>query len=176
MMTKGQRASQATVASEQIADVGYCSSKDTFYHGVKLHVIAKKRSDTLPLLDRAGLTPGSKNDLQAARLVLPAIEGGVLCGDKAYCDGPLTERLAEDQNLALLTPIKKEKGQQTLSAADTLYSEAVSRLRQPIESLFSWIDEKTGIQWASKVRSYRGLLVHVFGRLAAAMLMPALNP
>ncbi|PEN06781.1 transposase [Longimonas halophila] len=176
MMAKGQRASQATVASEQIADVGYCSSKDTFYHGVKLHVIAEKRSDTLPLLDRVGLTPGSKNDLQAARLVLPAIEGGVLCGDKAYCDGPLKERLAEDQNLALLTPIKKEKGQKTLSAADTLYSEAVSRLRQPIESLFSWIDEKTEIQCASKVRSYRGLLVHVFGRLTAAMLILALNP
>lgn len=143
---------------------------------MKPHVIAKRRSDTLPLLDRAGLTPGSKNDLQASRLVLPAIEGGVLCRDKAYCDAPLTERLAEDQNLALRTPIKKEKGQQTLSAADTLYSEAVSRPRQPIESLFSWIDEKTGIQCASKVRSYRGLLVHMFGRLAAAMLILALNP
>jgi hypothetical protein len=176
MMAKGQRASQATVASERTPDVGYCSSKDTFYHGVKLHVIAGKRSDKLPLLDRAGMTPGSKNDLQALRRVLPTIEGGVLCGDKAYCDGPLKERLAEDQNLDLLTPIKKEKGQQTLPAADKLYSEAVSRLRQPIESLFSWIDEKTGIQRASKVRSYQGLVVHVFGRLAAAMLILALNP
>jgi len=176
MMAKGQRASQATVASEQIADVGYCSSKDTYYHGVKLHVIAEKRSDKLPLLDRAGLTPGSKNDLQALRLALPTIEGGVLCGDKAYCDGPLKERLADEQNLDLLTPTKKEKGQKTLPAADKLYSEAVSRIRQPIESLFSWIDEKTGIQQASKVRSYRGLLVHVFGRLAAAMLILALNP
>jgi hypothetical protein len=176
MMAKGQRASQATVASEQIADVGYCSSKGAFYHGVKLHVIAEKRSGQLPIPNWVGLTPGSKNDLQAARLVLPAIEGGVLCGDKAYCDRPLKERLAEDQNLDLVTPIKKKKGQKTLSAADTLYSEAVSCLRQPIESLFSWIDEKTRIQRASKVRSYRGLLVHVFGRLTAAMLILALNP
>jgi hypothetical protein len=88
----------------------------------------------------------------------------------------LKERLAEEQNLDLLTPIKKEKGQKTLPAADKLYSEAVSRIRQSIEPLFSWIDEKTGIQQASKVRSYRGLLVHVFGRLAAAMLILALNP
>jgi hypothetical protein len=182
MMAKGQRASQATVASERSPDVGYCSSKDTFYHGVKLHVVAEQRSGKLPLPNRAGLTPGSENDLQALRRVLPTIEGGVLCGDKAYCDGPLKERLAEDQNLDLLTPIKKEKGQQTLPAADKLYSEAVSRLRQwqtslpDIESLFSWIDEKTGIQRASKVRSYQGLVVHVFGRLAAAMLILALNP
>jgi hypothetical protein len=176
MLAKGNRASQAAVASERIVDVGYCSSKDTFYHGVKLHVVAERRSDQLPLLRRAGLTPGSENDLRALRRVLPEIESGVLCGDKAYCDGPLKEQLAETQDLDLLTPVKKEKGQRTLSSADKLYSEAIGRMRQPIESLFSWIDEKTGIQKASKVRSYQGLLVHVFGRLAAAMLILALNP
>jgi len=176
MLAKGQRASRAKVASERLASVGYCSSKDTFFHGVKLHLVVERRSEQLPLPKRAGLTPGSENDLRALRRVLPTIEGGVLCGDKAYCDGPLKERLAEDQDLNLLTPVKKEKGQKTLPAADKLFSEAVSRIRQPIESLFNWIDEKTGIQRASKVRSYQGLLVHAFGRLAAAMLLLALNP
>ncbi|WP_170160876.1 hypothetical protein [Methylocaldum marinum] len=33
------------------------------------------------------------------------------------------------------------------------------------------IQAKTGIEAASKVRSSRGLLVHVFGRLAAAMFL-----
>ncbi|WP_251942076.1 IS982 family transposase [Salinibacter ruber] len=176
MLAKGQRASQATVASDQLASVGYCSSKDTFFHGVKLHLVVERRSEKLPIPKRAGLTPGSENDLRALRRVLPTIQGGVLCGDKAYCDGPLKERLAEDQNLDLLTPVKKEKGQKTLPPADKLFSEAVSRIRQPIESLFNWINEKTGIQQASKGRSYRGLLVHSFGRLAAAMLLLALNP
>ena len=64
MLVEGQRASQATVASDQLASVGYCSSKDTFFHGVKLHVVARKRSGTLPLLQQAGLTPGSENDLR----------------------------------------------------------------------------------------------------------------
>jgi hypothetical protein len=176
MIAKGPRASQAKVASEQIADIGYCSSKDTFYHGTKLHVVAERRSDTLPAPKRIGLTSASENDLKALRRVLPTIENGILCGDKAYCDGPLKERLVEDQNLELLTPVKKNKGQEVLSAADRLYSKSVSRLRQPIESLFNWIDEKTGIQDASKTRSYRGLIVHVLGRVAAAMLMLALNP
>jgi hypothetical protein len=176
MLAKGQRASQATVASDRLASVGYCSSKNTFFHGVKLHLVVERRSEKLPVPERAGLTPGSENDLRALRRVLPTIEDGILCGDKAYCDGPLKERLAEDQNLDLLTPVKKDKGQKTLSAADKLFSEAVSRIRQPIESLFNWINEKTGIQRASKVRSYQGLLVHAFGRLAAAMLLLALNP
>ncbi|MCS3859772.1 hypothetical protein GGP89_003178 [Salinibacter ruber] len=145
MLAEGQRASQAEVASDRLASVGYCSSKDTFCHGVKLHLVVERRSEQLPVPERAGLTPGSENDLRALRRVLPTIEGGILCGDKAYCDGPLKERLAEDQNLDLLTPVKKDKGQKTLPAADKLFSEAASRIRQPIESLFNWINEKTGI-------------------------------
>lgn len=97
ILAKGNRASQAKVASERIVNVGYCSSKDTFYHGTGLHVVAEQRSRQLPLLMRAGLTPGSENDLRALRRVLPEIESGVLCGDKAYCDEPLKEQLAETQ-------------------------------------------------------------------------------
>ncbi|MCS3661466.1 hypothetical protein GGP81_002895 [Salinibacter ruber] len=110
MLAKGQRSSQAKVASDRLASVGYCSSKDTFFHGVKLHLVVERRFEQLPVPERAGLTPGSENDLRALRRVLPTIEGGVLCGDKAYCDGPLKERLAEDQNLDLLTPAREGQG------------------------------------------------------------------
>lgn len=71
----------------------------------------------------------------------------------------------------MLTPVKRQKGQPPLDAADVWLSRAVSQVRQPIESIFNWIEEKTGIEVASKVRSYQGLLVHVFGRLAAAMFL-----
>ena len=54
---------------------------------------------------------------------------------------------------------------------DEIISTDVSRIRQPIESLLNWIDEKTGIKTASKARSTQGLLVHVYGKLAAAMLL-----
>ncbi|MEM6265544.1 MAG: hypothetical protein AAGI38_23785, partial [Bacteroidota bacterium] len=50
-----------------------------------------------------------------------------------------------------------------------LISTSVSRVRQPIESFLNWIDQKTDIPSASKVRSTQGLSVHVFGKLAAAM-------
>ncbi|MCS4044639.1 hypothetical protein GGQ00_003099 [Salinibacter ruber] len=49
-------------------------------------------------------------------------------------------------------------------------------MRQLIESVFNWTDEKTGIQQTSKVRSCQGLLAHIFGRLAATMLLFTLNP
>ena len=174
MMAKEKRSSQASVASE-FANKGYCSSKGVFFYGVKPCVVGQRRSGTMPVVECAGLTPGSENDLTALRRVLPTLEGGQLYGDKAYCDGAMKQRLADEQNLVVLTPVKKKKGQTSLSAADKLFSEAVSKVRQPIESLLGWINEKTGIQCASKVRSYRGLLVHAFGRLTAAMLLLAFN-
>ena len=74
-------------------------------------------------------------------------------------------------NVILINPIKKKKGQIFLDSADHLYSRAVSSIRQPIESFFNWIQEKTNIQVASKVRSTKGLLIHVFAKLAAGLMM-----
>jgi hypothetical protein len=85
--------------------------------------------------------------------------------DKTYVSKAL-KQLLEEQGTSLNTPAKKEKGK-IINMADEILSSSVSRIRQPIESLFSWIDEKTGIQTASKVRSTQGLLVHVYGKLAA---------
>lgn len=75
----------------------------------------------------------------------------------------------------MLTPVKAIKNQsewekQFDKAWNDLYSKAVSTVRQPIESFFNWLIEKTDFQRASKVRSANGLLVHVFGKLAAAFI------
>jgi len=45
----------------------------------------------------------------------------------------------------LMTPIKLKKGQKKLFLPEQLFSTEVSRVRQPIESLFSWLQENTGI-------------------------------
>ena len=55
-------------------------------------------------------------------------------------------------------------------AVNDLFSIAVSRVRQPIESLFNWLIQKTDIQKASKVRSSKGLLIHIFGKIASAFI------
>ena len=75
-----------------------------------------------------------------------------------------------ENRVKIIHPIKKDTGQEFLDASDQLYSTAVASIRQPIESLFSWINEKTGIQIASKVRSTTGLITHIFGRLCVAFM------
>src|SRR4051794_7226040 len=93
--------------------------------------------------------------------------------DKIYGDRSINELLQTKQNATVITPVKKKAGQQLLDAAADLLSTAVSRVRQPIESLFSWMIEKTQIQYAQRVRSEKGLMVHVWGKFAAALFLLA---
>jgi hypothetical protein len=166
-MAHAKRSRRARVAPE-LANKGYCASKGEYYDGVKAPILGLRRPGTLPLPDSIGLTPASDHDLPVLREIAPQLQGGELSLDKAYVDEVLSQTSQAEQALTLLTPVKKAKGQATLEAADQWLSTAVCRVRQPIESLFNWLEEKTGIQCASKVRSCRGLLVHVFSRLAAA--------
>jgi hypothetical protein len=81
----------------------------------------------------------------------------------------------------MLTPVKAVKNQsewdkQFNKAANDLFSTVVSNIRQPIEGFFNWLIEKTDFQRASKVRSANGLLIHVFGKLAAAFIFLIFNP
>lgn len=174
IMANAKRSSKAKVA-RHFANKGYCASKGFYYYGVKLHLLGLKRQGTLPVPDYVGLTPASDHDLTALRIISPSLIDGELYADKAYIDELLTQALKAKQNLSLWTPIKKAKGQEELFLLDRLLSQSVNSIRQPIESLFNWIEQKTGIQLASKVRSYNGLMVHVFGRLAAAMFILAFN-
>ncbi len=114
------------------------------------------------------MTEGSYHDGKMFDQIRPELINEEVFGDKAY-QRPDAKEIQEFQNLNVLTPVKKEKGQKHLDADEQWLSTAVSKVRQPIETLFGWIEEKTRIENAGKVRSYSGLIVHVFGRLAAAM-------
>lgn len=166
IMARQGRRFNAKVAPE-LASSGYCPTKKLYFYGVKIHLVGDRRPGTLPSPRFIGLAPAGLNDGPALEQVIPALPYEELYADKAY------EYLKRREGLpfTILTPVKKQAGQQYLDAADKWLSRAVSQVRQPIESIFNWIEEKTGIEIASKVRSYQGLLVHVFGRLAAAMFL-----
>jgi len=164
----------ARVATD-LADRGFCATKNLYYHGLKLHLIAVDRLHQMPLPDRFQFTKASVNDLTALRAELPYLPPGCLVGDKAYGSLPLREQLEADQQLSLCTPVKLKKGQKRLDSADKGYSIYVSRMRQPIESLFNWLIEKTQIQSGSKIRSEKGAFVHCLGRLAAGLYIMLFN-
>lgn len=175
IMAQRGRRFHAKVAPEIATKNGYCATKKLHYYGVKLHVVANRQKGSLPIPVCLGLTDAGMHDRKAFEQILPALpENMSECyADKAY--QVEAEAIHQEQHVTLLTPVKKQKGQIFLDAADQWLSTAISQVRQPIESLFNWINEKTGIQIASKVRSYQGLMVHVFGKLTAALFIMRLR-
>jgi len=160
----------AKVAREIATNNGYCATKKLYYHGIKLHATASYTKGCLPIPVHFGITDAGTPDIRFYEELLQQLpDNSRMFADKAYQKD--NQPVADQGHITLHTPVKKSKGQKMLDAADNLLSRAISSVRQPIESLFNWIEEKTKIQIASKVRSYEGLMVHVFGKLAAALFL-----
>ena len=170
----------AKVAKE-ITDKSYCSTKNLWYYGLKLHALNYYNKGTLPHPESIVITKASENDLNVFKENWATIQYRHFFGDKIYHDKDFFYEVYTKKQSIMYTPIKGIKGKievlkQIDFAYENLFSKAVSTIRQPIESFFNWINEKSQIQKASKVRSSKGLLVHVFGKLTACFLKPIVNP
>lgn len=168
MLASGAFSRRARVAPD-VANQGYCAAKRLHFHGVRLHFIAGRRSGSLPKPVRIWLREASVHDLTSLKEQRIFLPDSTLFGDKAFCDKAL-ELDFKKQNTQLLVPKKKPKGKE-LSCFEKARNRLISRLRQPIESLFNWLIGKTQIQRASQVRSTDGLFVHCFGKLTFALLL-----
>ena len=92
--------------------------------------------------------------------------------DKIYSDILFYKETQECKKLSLFTPVKAIKGEspeitKREKVARDLFSTAVSK--------FNWLNEKTNIQRAMKVRSTSGLLVHTMGKIAITLITPIFN-
>lgn len=169
MLAKGARANRARVARE-ISDTGFCAAKQQYYSGLKLHLIAARRIETLPLPERIHLSEASEHDLAALCQLAPRLpKGCALFADKAYFCAEVEESF-KAQGWFLLASYKRKRNEPEKDVP-TYFNRFVSAIRQPLESLFGWIIEKTDLQNASKVRSTQGLKVHCYGKLAVACLL-----
>jgi hypothetical protein len=165
---------KAKVAKE-ITYKGFCSTKGIYYYGLKLHALGFRRKGHLPHPERLLFTEASVNDLTFLKENCDDIYNRTFFGDKIYGDKDFWTDKQISNQLEMLTPIKGIKGQseqekQRDKAFVDLFSSAVSSVREPIESLFNWLIEKTDIQRAGKVRSTKGLLTFICGRIAAAFI------
>lgn len=171
----GSRSNYSKTARE-ICNLTRNSTKNQWYHGVKLHAFVLSRPHRLPLPCALQVSKASLCDLWAARQIdldCAPVSNGKLYADRAYIDKDWREWLKQERNITIITPRKKQK-YDTLCSEDAA-STFVSSVRQPIESYFNWLNAKTGIQNASLVRSYAGLLFHIFSCLAFAAFLQLFN-
>jgi hypothetical protein len=123
----------------QLANTGYGSTKKLYYYGVRVQVIGRSQLGTLPQPVYIGVTSVSDNDGKVFAPIRPVLHHKELYGDKAY-PLPDEEEFRRQPGLVVRTPVNPQTGQEHLEVADQLFSTAVSRVRQPIESLFAWIE------------------------------------
>lgn len=169
MIARGTRANRSQIAAES-ADTGFCATKQQHYHGVKLHLFAARRIGQLPLPEKIHLSQASQHDLTALQELAPRLpKGAPLFADKAYFHRA-TEAFFKEQGWFLLASYKRHRFEAEKDVP-TLYNRFVSAIRQPLESLFNWVIQKTNLQNASCVRSSQGLKVHCYGKLAVACLL-----
>jgi IS5 family transposase len=168
MLARGTRANRGRVAPE-LADTGFCATKQQHYRGVKLHFIAARRIAKLPLPEKIHLSQASQHDLAALRELSPRMPANSgLFADKAYFH---TETSAEfKEHGSFLVASYKRHRNEPEKEVPTFYNRFVSAIRQPLESLFNWLIQRTDLQNASRVRSSQGLKVHCYGKIAVACL------
>ena len=168
IMAQRSRSLRAKVAPE-LCDIGYCETKRMKFYGVKLHVFGQSRYKAMPLPRQMQVQAASVHDIKASTEIFMDVHGLDVFADRAYASEPWKAVLAQN-HVTLFTPIKRKPGQESIDSADRLLSTAISKVRQPIESFFNWLQEHTQIQNASKVRSSNGLLSFIFARISLACL------
>jgi hypothetical protein len=119
---------------------------------------------------RLWLREGNVHDLVALREIADELPPSInLFGDKAYADTTLKAEL-KAREINLLTPLKKPK-KKPFTKWQRRFNKTISSFRQPIESFFKWLIDKTDIQRAGRVRSTDGLLIHCLGKITFALFL-----
>jgi hypothetical protein len=78
MLASGTRSKSARVAPE-IAKTGFSAIKQTNFHGVRLHLIANKQTNSLPLPTQVWLKEANVHDLAALKEISDELPEGTIC-------------------------------------------------------------------------------------------------
>ena len=134
IVVAGSKRSGRAAAASEMCSKGYCASKDMWYYGVKLHTLAQCNPGSLPSPVLMAVSKASEHDLPVAKELLDDAANMRVFGDSGLIDGQWQAYMMKENNVEILTPIKRKAGQKKLPYWDALYSSAVSSVKQAIES------------------------------------------
>jgi len=98
VMLAQHRHSYGARVGREIADIGYCAAKKTRFHGVRLHCIAQRGTNRLPLpAQEVWLCAASHHDSKAFIEQPPELPATTLFGDLAYPTPQIISHLTEQQ-------------------------------------------------------------------------------
>lgn len=108
----GQNAYRATVAPE-VASKSYNATKKMYYYGVKAHVVARSRENSLPKIELLVLEGAARQDGSVFDQLRLMMHDNLVFADKAY-KRPDEQLIEKKQDLKVITPVFKERRQKKL--------------------------------------------------------------
>jgi hypothetical protein len=97
VITCGGKNKTGKVATE-ITSKGYCSAKNMYCCGLKLHTLAFRRQGTIPFPEMLILSPAEENDLTVLkREVADCLENRNVFADKIYSDFPFRKQKYQEK-------------------------------------------------------------------------------
>jgi hypothetical protein len=148
------------------ATYGYNASKKQTIYGFKLHLVTT--GDGV-IVDFA-LAPANLTDGSFTEQLLGDKYHLLVVGDKGYVDAPVQARLAERQDVLLLTPKRSSQHIQLPAEVTSL----ISHFRQMIETVNSQLADQFHIE-TNKATCMSGLVARLHAKLAAHTLGVYLN-
>jgi hypothetical protein len=112
--------------AKKLARAGYCSTKKRYFYGVQVHIVGCRQASMLPTPNYMRHT-GNCHDSCVFDQIRPELNRTELY-DKVYqrSDGRAVQEM---QNLTVLTPVKKQKGQAYFEPQEQGVSTTVSWMR-----------------------------------------------
>lgn len=150
----------------QRADGGYCASKKLKYYGFKLGLLITD----LGIPDLFELFSARPHDVQLLEELLAQVKRVIALGDKGFISDPKRLRLAQNQEIFLITYRRaNQKVQNT-----PLENWALGQYRQLIETVFSQLDGHMHLQ-NTGAKTDLGLVKRIAGIITAFTLGIYLN-
>jgi hypothetical protein len=148
------------------ADGGYCASKKLSYYGFKLGLLITD----LGIPDRYELFSARPHDVQLLEELLAQLRQIIALGDKGFIGDPKRVRLAQEQEIVLLTYRRaNQKVQNT-----PLEKWVLDQYRQLIETVFSQLDGHMHLQ-NTGAKTDLGLVKRIVGIITAFTLAIFIN-
>ena len=110
VMTSGSKNRTGKVAPE-ITAKGFCSTKNLYYYGCKIHTLASVRDKTIPFPESMIITPAKDSDLTVFKQAWgDKIFSKVILGDKIYSDKEYFNWLYEKAKIQRAMKVRSTAG------------------------------------------------------------------
>ena len=133
-----------------------------WFHGFKLRMVINQKGEIMNI----AFTSGNINDRAPLKNILNHLKGLVF-GDKGYLGNDLFQDFFCNNNIKIITPIKKGMKNILIDAME----KALLRKRSVIESVFNILKTHLGIEH-SRHRSPINFIIHLLSTLIAYFLIP----